>query len=360
MNSFFPRALVLCSALLFLGAGCFSLVEDDSITTTGPGGMFASQDKGESWTQISTLPTTDGPVSLAGVSVFRLFEDPQDPKAMYWGSRGDGLYFTYDQGKSWQKAQGALASGYIYSLAVDPKNKCLLYASVGQLVYRSDDCSRSWEEIHRENRTTARINALIISPSGDRLIMGKKNGEILQSLDQGETWSVLRRLTKYGVEKMIYDPLQEGVIYLATKNQGLLRSPDHGKKWFLFDEDLKSYANAEEYRGLYVHPKKEGVLYWTSTYGILKSEDGGETWAPYTLISSPGSADIYGFAINPNDDNEMYYAALRGGRSIFYITRDGGQTWSTNKMPSGQIPTVLRVHPDNGNIVYIGFTIPQQ
>ena len=76
------------------------------------------------------------------------------------------------------------------------------------------------------------------------------------------------------------------------------------------------------------------------------------------LITAPGGANIYGFAVNPQNDNEIYYTATIGTRSTFYKTADGGQNWVTKKLPSGQVPTVLRVHPSNPNMLYLGLTIP--
>jgi hypothetical protein len=77
-----------------------------------------------------------------------------------------------------------------------------------------------------------------------------------------------------------------------------------------------------------------------------------------TLLTAPGSVQIYGFAVNPKNPNHMYYTATANNRSTFYRTVDGGQNWITKRLPSGQIPTALRVHPEQEDWVYVGFTIP--
>ena len=43
------------------------------------------------------------------------------------------------------------------------------------------------------------------------------------------------------------------------------------------------------------------------------------------LITPPGSANIYGFAVNPQNENEVYYVGTIGNRSLFYKTVDGGK-----------------------------------
>lgn len=353
----FRFSVIFCS-LLFAGAGCFSLSNDSNSNTSGPAGVFVSSDSGETWQQISSLPTNEGVKSISGVKVYRFFDDPQDPKAIYMGSRGKGMYFSYDEGRSWQEAMGALGKGFVYAIQVHPDNKCLLYGTTGFKVYKSDDCSRSWKEVHREDRSNARITSILIDPHGEHNVyVGKVNGELLLTENEGETWRILKKV-KADIRALLADPEIEGRFYIASKKKGLYRSEDSGVTWKRFIKPLQEFAKANEYRRIFTHTTKGNELYWTSTYGILKSADGGESWESVPLITSPGSRRIYGFAVNAQDDDNMYYTTFDGSRSTFYRTLDGGKTWSTHKLPSGQVPTVLRVHPNDGSIVYIGFTVP--
>lgn len=351
----------IAAALLLMGQGCLQIpTGEEEIVTTGPAGMFASTDKGENWQSISLLPEADGVKNLAAVSVYRLADDPQDPKAIYWASRDGGLLFTYDDGRTWRRAAAPLNAGFIYSVAVHPADKCVIFATTGSYVYKSADCARSWQEVHREDRGAARVAMLAFDPFGDHdIFMVKLNGDFLKSEDEGASWTVIQRF-RAQLERLEPDPTRAGAWYVSSRSSGLYRSDDGGATWKNLLDPLKAYPGATEYRRILVHPKKQGTLYWISTYGILKSADRGESWKPYTLITSPGSADIFGFAINPNNDKEMYYTAMVGGRSTFYKTEDDGATWSTRKLPSGQIPVTLRVHPENGNIIYAGFMIPPQ
>ena len=130
------------TAAIFAGAGC--------INTSGSGnnamGMYRSDDRGDSWKQIAALPTPKGVQSIAGVRVYRIFTDPSDPDALYLGTRGQGMYYTYNKGDSWQTAD-ALNGRFIYSVAVDPKDKCTLYVTDGANIYKSTDCSRTWKSV---------------------------------------------------------------------------------------------------------------------------------------------------------------------------------------------------------------------
>ncbi len=114
-SSFF---LGLLFVLPLIGAGCIST--NSNATTTGPAGVFVSVDKGDNWKQSSAMPSLKGVTQLDGVSVYRMFEDPSDPKALYWASRGEGFFYSYDDGASWQHAKAPLNTGIVYSISVDP------------------------------------------------------------------------------------------------------------------------------------------------------------------------------------------------------------------------------------------------
>ncbi|MBU0596615.1 hypothetical protein KJ641_00120 [Patescibacteria group bacterium] len=358
MKKITSTSVLVLSLLLIMGQGCFSFGPSDGSTeTSGPAGVFVSIDKGEEWKQISLLPKADGVKNLSEVSVYRIEEDPMDPKAMYWASRENGLFFSYDDGKTWQQASAPLNAGFIYSSAVHPTNKCIIFATDGAKVYKSIDCSRSWKEVHREDRQNAKLSDIEINQFNYKIYISKLNGDLLVSTDLGETWTILNRFE--GEAQYINgDATKADTLYVATKEDGLFRSDDAGKTWVSLKKVISEYPKALKLRRFYVHPTKTGVLYWVSTYGILKTTDGGDTWEPMNLFTSPGSVDIYGFAVNPQNDKEIYYTTTEKGRSTLYRTDDGGVTWSTKRLPTGQVPTAIRVHPEHGDYVYVGFTIP--
>ncbi|MBI4994353.1 hypothetical protein HZC21_01755, partial [Candidatus Peregrinibacteria bacterium] len=159
---------------------------------------------------------------------------------------------------------------------------------------------------------------------------------------------------------IITSPLQDGLIYATTESQGLYRSDNNGVDWAPLANGLKKYSGAMEYRRFVLHAKNPNIVYWVSTYGILRSDDKGETWNGYNLLTPPGSANIYAFAVNPQNDNELFYTATIGVRSTLYKSLDGGKSWITKKLPSGQIPVVLRAHPKKNSVLFLGFFIPSK
>ncbi len=355
---FFPFFFLLLLPLL--GQGCF-LLSDDMPKTSGAAGMFISPDKGDSWQAIVALPTVGGVETISQVNIFDLIEDPQDPRAIYIASRQHGMFWSYDDGKSWQRPlYEPLKMGTIQAIAIHPKDKCTIYVSTGTLVLKSSDCSRNWEEVYQESRSDTRVVSISIEPFQPYSVMlGELNGDLLQSFDAGKSWAVTHRFSGT-IAKVEADQFTAGVHYVATRQSGIFRTVDGGQTWEQVKDSFESYPGALEYRRFITHPKKPGTMYWISTYGILVSYDRGDSWMPLNLITPPGSVLIYAFAINPNNDAEMYYTATQSetNHSTFYKSIDSGQTWTTKKMPSGQIPAILRVHPDQNNLVYLGFTTP--
>jgi photosystem II stability/assembly factor-like uncharacterized protein len=345
-------------ALVLVGAGCVSFGGNKKgPQITGESGMFVSVDKGESWSSISLQPTATGVKNISEVSVYGLFPDPQDPGALYWASRENGFFYTYDEGRTWQQPAGDLQKGHVYSIAVHPDNKCTIYVTNGSRIFKTEDCNRTWEEMYKESRPNVRVNSITINPlSPYQVFVAGSNGDLLESLDYGKSWHIVKRFTKQELMGVYADPLQKDVFYIATKKHGMYRSKDSGKTWESLSESMKDFTKANEFRRFLVHGEQLGYLYWVSTYGILMSKDGGDTWESVDLIPSPGVTQIYGFYVNPKNTDEMYYTATIDNVSTFYKTVDGGENWMTRNMPSGQLPTVLYVHPEKEEIIYMGFT----
>ncbi len=345
--------------ILFTGQSCVSLNSNNTKpTTSGPAGMFVSTDKGDTWKQISALPTADGVKSISGVSVYHIFEDPEDTSAMYLATRSNGLFYSYNDGVSWQHSGPPFSSGFIYSIAIHPKNKCIVYSATGSQVFKTNDCSRSWVEMYRESRSDVKIISLAFDPFfANDIIVAEDNGDLLKSVDEGKSWMLVNRFG-LKISEIWADSLQQNVWYIITRADGLYRSTDGGTTWVSLKDKMSAFSGSLDFRRFLMNYTKPGVIYWISTYGILISNDSGDTWASLPLITPPGSANIYGFAVNSLNDQEIYYTATISDRSTFYRSLDGGKNWVTKKLPSGQIPTALRVKPGQDTVLYLGFTIP--
>lgn len=360
MNRRFFKIIVAGTWLILAGAGCVQFGASDT-AQLGPAGMYRSADKGDTWAPIVALPTEQGVKSIAGVNVFRVFSDPGDTNALYLASRNQGLFYTYNNGNSWSRAD-VLAGKYIYAMAIDPQNKCVVYVSDESHIYKTDDCSRSWKLIYSEERLNQRPVSLAVDYANSKLVYAAlAGGDIIKSLDAGNSWSVTKRFG-FAIQYLTADPFAANRIYVAATNQGLFRSDDTGEQWYDMSTNIASYSGALTFYRLITHPSKPNNLFWISKFGILRTEDGGATWSDLKLITAPGAVNIYAFAVNPQNDKEMYYTGTilneKGIplRSTLYKTVDGGKTWVTKKLPTNTIPVYLYVHKVDGKVIFLGFT----
>ncbi len=350
---------VVLGALLFGGASCVSLGQKDA----GPMGVFRSLDKGQNWEAVSAFPTPQGVKSIAGLKVYRIFEDPGDSNAFYLGTRGQGLFYTYDNGDSWRDVP-FFADQFIYALAVDSKDKCLIYVSNGPNIYKTTDCSRTWNLVFTENRSNERFVSLAIDNSSSKTVYGAQlNGDILVSRDEGKTWQTIKRFG-FQLQQMEADHKVPGRLYLAAYRNGLYRTDDGGKNWTTLNTELKKISNdAFNFYRLIINTSQKDGLYWISKYGILRSDDAGANWTELKLLTPPGSASILAFDVNEKNPKEIYYTASQLGeknvhiKSTFYKSSDGGATWETKKLPTNTLPVMIKIHAQNDNVLLMGFTV---
>ncbi|HVZ97331.1 MAG TPA: hypothetical protein VG847_10675 [Chitinophagaceae bacterium] len=155
---------------------------------------------------------------------------------------------------------------------------------------------------------------------------------IYKSTDTGRTWQYLGLPESQHIGKIILDPQNKNVawvaatghLYSANKERGVYKTTDGGKTWgqVLYVDDNTGAIDMD------INPKNPNELYacmwhrerraWNfigsgTTSAIYKSEDGGETWKKITGGSSgfpedsgTGRIGIAVFASNP----EILYAVL--------------------------------------------------
>lgn len=358
------------AALLLAGAGCISLGGSSPSVL----GVFRSADKGETWSQINALPTATGVKSISGVSVYRIFTDPSDTNALYLATRGQGLFYSYDRGDSWRSVP-YLQGKFIYSLGVDPANKCVIYATDGGNIYKTSDCGRSWSTVY-QSQSGSRIAALALDYfNKGNIFAGLEDGTILQSINAGGSW---RATTSTGgtLRELVSDPQTPGRLYLAKASTGLLVSNDNGQSWQDVSGELHNFSESLNFYRLILDQSRKNSIYWLSKYGIFHSLDAGKTWVDLKLVTAPGTVDIYNFALNPKNPQELFYtgtissgqnpadslslsAPAKISSSKLYKSIDGGITWFNRKLPSGAIPVNLLIYPDDPKVLFIGFTAAQ-
>ncbi|MBI3290852.1 hypothetical protein HYZ76_01060 [Candidatus Falkowbacteria bacterium] len=344
------RSLFLIILTAFLISGCISFGNSQP---PGVAGVFKSFDYGATWTPKNTFLYSGGVGNIAGVNVIDVIFDPSDPKAIYLTTESAGLFYSYDSGDSFMKAN-PVGDGRIESVAVDPKNKCVIYATYANTILKTVDCGRSWAETYIDTRADKLITALGVDHFDNLVVYaGNNGGDILKSVDGGRNWQVIERLNNQ-IKKILIDQNDSRKIYVATLNRGIFKTISAGADWFEINEDLRKYSGALEFRDLVFDTTLPDSLFLVAKYGLIKTLDGGNTWQALTLITPPATTDIHGVAISPFNNKEIYYSTA----STFYKTTDGGENWITTRLPSAAIGTALTVDPINPNVIYMGMANP--
>ena len=150
-----------------------------------PGAMFASDDYGETWTQVDVPFECGGNQSGRGTGE-RLMVNPNNNKEIWMGTRNAGLWKSEDFGKSWNKCESFPVEGNysqesnnigIMWVEFDPNSEDM-YAGVamtdGVCIYKSSDNGSTWEALPANEKGMYPLQA-DISPNGNMYIVYSDN-----------------------------------------------------------------------------------------------------------------------------------------------------------------------------------------
>jgi photosystem II stability/assembly factor-like uncharacterized protein len=329
------------------GIGCISF---DSTPTGAQGGIWKTTDQGELWEQKVSFPTPEGVGKIGHVSVQVIAIDPSDHLALYAGTSADGLLYSYDGAQSWGSAK-QLDSGPIADIAIDPKDKCNVYAASRNKVYKSIDCNRTFEQAYYETRTDVKVTDVEIDWYNSTIVYaGTSDGDLLKSADAGASWAPVHRFDG-DINDILIDPFDSRAIYIGTENKGLWKSIDGGETWDDFEAELKEFKNSRDIYFLVADKTNQSTLVIATKYGLLRTVDAGSSWTEVELVTPPGEAVITSLVLNPREGKEMYYTTA----STFYKSVDAGASWVTKKVPAvDKGASALAIDPENNKVIYLG------
>ncbi|WNJ16649.1 T9SS type A sorting domain-containing protein [Pontibacter sp. G13] len=136
----------------------------------------------------------------------------------------------------------------------------------------------------------------------------------------------------------------------GTYGIGILKTTDGGQTWAPSLDWMM-----EEMRGINVlkfHPKDPTILFAGTSHGVYQTTNSGLTWTQISTV--PLVTDL---VIHPMNSDSMLFAAgnLQHPQSGLYKSVDGGQNWSQNStFPTFIGKTMLAMSPSNPDIVYAG------
>lgn len=361
------KIFILLIAVTVLTSACTLSLGPNGISTSSnnDGGVWLSVDKGKTWKQMALVPTITGqPYSLGGVDTSVLTADPQDSNAVYFGTVGKGLYYTYNINNGWNEVK-SLGQGTINDVKVDPKSKCTLYAAITNRLYRSNDCGRSWQQTYYDNNPGVGVTTIAVDYYNDNNIyIGTSRGGIIKSIDQGSSWRTIQRLNE-SIARLIVSPQDSRLIFVATAKNNIYSFNSNTvtdatdsaaidrnfavENWTDLGVVLKDFNLGSNFRDI-VTCAADGSLFLASEKAIVRSPDKGMTWENIKLITPEKDAIINAIAVNPQNSNEIYYVT----NTTFFSSSDGGVTWTTKKLSTSRAGWDLLIDRSNPNIIYLG------
>lgn len=279
------------------------------------------------------------------------------PDTFYFGSVGGGLWKSLNAGRTWNPIFDSQPAASIGAIGVAPSNPNVVYVGTGEPdmrdsiafgdgIYKSTDAGKTWKHTGLEN--TRQIGRIIVDPKNPNVVfvaaLGHAYGPnpdrgVYRSRDGGATWQkVLFKNDDVGAIDLAFDPTNSQIVYATLWN---VRRPP----WFI-------YAPANGLGG-----------------GIFKSTDGGANWKEISEgIPAEGRGHI-GIAVAPSNRNRVYAIVdakedakdvnAKGGG--LFVSNDGGATWTKNSSDKrvwdrGWYFEKVTVDPKNADTVYVSNT----
>lgn len=273
---------------------CFGSQNRIFLSTSG--GVYTSDDIGSSWIKLNE--------DFNNVYFHSKFtKNKQGDIYLYHR----GIYFTNDNGDSWNKKLLFLQSDDVYITSVGLYEDKIYYGTLKGLYY-----------IEGDNITGTLIDDFIgkdiksIYVFENRVIVGTEEDGIYSSEDYGKTWTIISNDLPTGV-KINVITISENDFFIGTYSNGVFYTNDWGKNWeqrndgmtasYIYDlyiDGSSIYAVTDSHINVYTSTidgktwslKNNGIgktsteqiiaknnnLFIGATGGVYKSTDTGENW----------------------------------------------------------------------------------
>lgn len=292
------------------------------------------------WVQLgpTTIPNgqtySNARVNVTG-RVTSIIVDKTDPKIIYLGAAQGGVWKTIDGGKNWVPKSDNEISLAVGAMAMDPANHQVLYVGTGEGnfsgdsyygngVLKSVNGGDTWTLLGDATFSGARFCRICINPSTPTILFAATDVGLYRSTDGGNNWKKMTGVPSQGTTDVVIDPSVPNTVYAAFWGQGIYKT-----------------TNASDA---------------TPTWTKLASGLPGSGFTRVALgISASSPQTLYALMSGPYDKNpDKSYLIDK-----FYITTNGGTSWSQILLPGGNIGGQgfyninVAVDPTTPDIVYL-------
>lgn len=291
----------------------------DLTEETAGGGLFLSEDDGESWRALE---------GMKGRAVRSLVQSSKDPGVLVAAAR-NGIYRSRDRGSAWERitpANDPELTGF-HSVAIDPRDANMIYVGTHHLPWMTTDGGQNWKRAGTKETgmiDDSDIMAIHIDESNPDIVLMSACSGIYRSTDGCARWTKIQGIP-YSSRRthVIYQHPTRPEVNFAGTTEGLWISTNNGKpdSWRRVTS-LRLVINA-----IAVHPSKpDRVFLGTEDNGVLISNDGGETYE----ASNTGfiNRQVRAVVADRKEPGRVYSGVIFDGtNSGFFVSEDGGLTW---------------------------------
>lgn len=302
---------------------------------------------------------------------------PNNPKIIYVGGRGSGIWKTNRSDRAWHPITNHISMS-VAAIALDPNSpSTIFWATETEGFYRSNNGGLSWKQLTTDNlRSMVHGGKLIVSPLDSNILFLASENGVNRSLDGGVTWSLVKQganvKTDGTTTGLVMSPSNPNIIYASFRHQtnntiaGVFKSADGGTTWrkiqgcpgsvrLPIDMTGKKITLAISENTLYVgiQSSTDFQLYRTSdtscSIGGILEQVFEKGWRTTTQHKS-----LWGnLWVNPLDSEHLYM-----GGTDFWHSKNGGMDfekvsgYNTPKMSAHADHHAFSVLPDNKDVIF--------
>ena len=303
------------------------------------GGVYTSEDAGESWKLVSTERRLWG----RGGDFAEIKVHPKDENTLFVGNVAS--YKSIDGGKTWTSIKGAPGGDDYHRIWINPVNPEIMLFAADQGAVVTVNGGNTWSSWY--NQPTAQLYHVATDNQFPYWVYGgqQESGAIgVASRSNGGQIS-FREFMGVGADEYAYvapDPKDSNIIY---GGRVIRFNKKTGQSQFVGPEVLRS----REFRylrtmPLLFHPANDDMLLF-GTNVVWKTLDGGQNWQQISqdltrkqpevpksvgdykaddMKTMPQRAIVYALGPSALDENIIWAGTDDG---LVHVTTDGGKTW---------------------------------
>ncbi len=268
-----------------------------------------------------------------------------------------GAFFAEGSGDRWEFGEPAFPGWEVTAFGSDSDGNPLLATGsswYGTSIHRRGD-DGAWSQLPEgpayPEGLGRKLNQIwTLERFGDELWAGVDEAGLFKSSDNGEKWEAVEGLNEHPTREH-WEPGFGGLcahrllsdeehrrMWVGISAVGVFRSEDGGETWAPFNEGVEKAAPDERapdigfcVHGLAADPAQPDTIWRQDHMGVYRTADGGDHWERieeglpatfgFPVVRDAGSGRLFVMPLEGGENRTT------GGRLSPYVSTDGGDSW---------------------------------